>query len=142
MSFGSPFFELSFFQQYHNSLPSIIRQEQQSEKQQHEMRPDRLAKKQNRPDHRVASKIAPRLYLTCLSTAIDAKLLTSFGITHVVSVIENAPSFPSSIPLRTMHVSISDYDGADILTHLPATTSFIRGALAESSSNRVLVRPP
>jgi hypothetical protein len=140
MSFGSPFFELSFFQQYHNSLPSIIQQEQQSEKQ-HEMRPDRLAAKQNRPNHRVANKIAPRLYLTCLSTAIDAKQLTSLGITHVLSVLENAPSFPSSIPLRTMHVSISDYDDEDILMHLPATTSFIRGALAESPSNRVMVRP-
>jgi len=137
MSFGVPFFELSFFLQYQNSLPSTIQQEQ-SEKQ-HEMRPDRLAAKQNRSNHRVASKIAPRLYLTCLPTAIDAKQLTSLGITHVLSVIENAPSFPSSVPLHTMHVSIYDYDDEDILTHLPATTAFIRGALAESRSHRVMV---
>jgi protein-tyrosine phosphatase len=65
--------------------------------------------------------------------------LTSLGITHVLSVLEKAPTFPSTIPLRTLHVSISDYDGVDILTHLPTTTSFIRGALAESPSNRVMV---
>ncbi|KAF8261645.1 protein-tyrosine phosphatase-like protein [Lactarius quietus] len=131
MSFGVPFFELSFFQQYQNSLPSVIEQEKQ-----HDMRPNRSAAKDNK---RVASKIAPRLYLTCLSTARDVNQLTSHGITHVLSVLEKAPSYPSSTSLRTMHVPISDYDGEDILTHLPATTSFIRGALAESPNNRVLV---
>lgn len=100
------------------------------------MRPDRSAAKHNK---RVASKIAPRLYLTCRSTASDVVQLTSLGITHVLSVLERAPTFPSTTPLRTLHVSISDYDGEDILTHLPATTSFIRGALAESTSNRVVV---
>ncbi|KAI0251777.1 protein-tyrosine phosphatase-like protein [Lactifluus subvellereus] len=88
---------------------------------------------------RVASKIAPRLYLTCLATASDVIQLANLGITHVVSVIEDAPTFPSTFPLRTLHVSLSDYADEDILTHLPATTSFIRGALAESPSNRVLV---
>jgi hypothetical protein len=135
MNFRVPFFELSFFHQYYNSLPSIIQQEQ-SEKQ-HGMPPDRPAAKHNK---RAASKIAPRLYLTCRSTARDVNQLTSLGITHVLSVLEKAPTFPSTIPLRTLHVSISDYDGVDILTHLPTTTAFIRGALAESPSNRVMVR--
>jgi hypothetical protein len=66
--------------------------------------------------------------------------LADLGITHVVSAIEDAPRFPPSYPLRTLHISVSDYDGEDILSHLPATTSFIRGALAESPKNRVLVR--
>lgn len=105
--------------------------------QQPEMKPDR---KSPSPNKRVASKVAPRIYLTCLATAKDVKQLSQLGITHVVSVIENAPTFPSSHPLRTLHISISDYDGEDILSHLPATTSFIRGALAESPTNRVLVR--
>jgi protein-tyrosine phosphatase len=100
------------------------------------MRPDRSAVKYNK---RVASQIAPRLYLTCLSTARNANQLASLGITHVVSVLEDAPSFPSSIPLRKLHISIPDYEDEDILKHLPATTAFIRGALAESRSNRVLV---
>ena len=132
MSFGVPFLELSFFQQYPNSLPSTIRQE--PPEKQHEMRPPAKNSK------REASKIAPRLYLTCRATARDVNQLTSLGITHVLSVLEVAPTFPSSIPLRKLHVSISDYDGEDILTHLPTTTSFIRDALAESPSNRVLVR--
>ena len=136
MSFGIPFFELSFFQQYQSSLPSVVQQEI-LEKQPHEMRPDRSRAKHNK---HVASLIAPRLYLTCLSTAKNPNQLASLGITHVLSVIEDAPSFPSSIPLRKLHVSISDYEDEDILKHLPATTSFIRGALAESRSNRVLVR--
>lgn len=89
---------------------------------------------------RLASKIAPRLYLTCLATAKDVAQLADLRITHVVSAIEAAPSFPSSYPLRTLHISVSDYDGEDILSHLPVTTSFIRGALAESPKNRVLVR--
>lgn len=88
---------------------------------------------------RVASRIAPRLYLTCLATASDTIQLADLGITHVLSVIEDAPIFPSTLPLRTLHVSVSDYADEDILTHLSATTSFIRSALAESPSNRVLV---
>ncbi|KAH9024606.1 hypothetical protein EDB84DRAFT_1506536 [Lactarius hengduanensis] len=130
MSFGVPFYELSFFQHYPNSL------QDQLEKR-HTMRPDRSAAKHNK---RVASKIAPRLYLTCRSTASDVAQLTSLGITHVLSVLEVAPTFPSTAHLRRLHVSISDYDSEDILTHLPTTTSFIRGALAESPSNRVMVR--
>ncbi len=100
------------------------------------MRPDRSAS----ANKRVASKVASRLYLTCLATAKDVAQLADLGITHVVSAIEKAPTFPSTYPLRTLHVSISDYDGEDILSHLPTTTSFIRGALAENPKNRVLVR--
>ncbi|KAH9031330.1 protein-tyrosine phosphatase-like protein [Lactarius pseudohatsudake] len=129
MSFGVPFFELSFFQHYPNSL------QDQLEKQ-HTMRPDRSAARHNK---RVASKIAPRLYLTCRSTASDVAQMTSLGITHLLSILEVAPTFPSTVHLRRLHVSISDYDSEDILTHLPTTTSFIRGALAESPSNRVMV---
>ena len=99
-------------------------------------RPNRSAS----ANKRVASKIAPRLYLTCLATAKDIALLTDLGITHVVSAIEDAPTFPSTYPLRTLHVSVSDYDGEDILSHLSVTTSFIRDALAENPKNRILVR--
>jgi hypothetical protein len=100
------------------------------------MRPNRSVS----ANKRVASKIAPRLYLTCLATAKDVSQLAVLGITHVVSAIEDAPTFPSTYPLRTLHVSVSDNDGEDILSHLPVTTSFIRGALAENPKNRILVR--
>jgi protein-tyrosine phosphatase len=103
--------------------------------QQLETRPDYSPAR----DKQVASKIAPRLYLSCLATASDVTQLTNLGITHVVSLIEDPPDFPSTFPLRTLHVPVFDYPNEDILTHLPATTSFIRSALAESPSNCVLV---
>ncbi|KAI0306085.1 hypothetical protein B0F90DRAFT_1695919 [Multifurca ochricompacta] len=127
MSFEPPYLELSY--KYQNSLQSTI--------QQRAMRPDRSTSNNIR---RMASKIAPRLYLTCLSTASDVTQLANLGITHVVSVIENAPRLPSTLPLHKLHLSLSDYDDEDILSHLSTTTSFIRGALAENPSNRVLVR--
>jgi len=103
------------------------------------MRQDRRSTSTPGNNKRAASKIAPRLYLTCLATAKDVTQLANLGITHVVSAIEAAPTFSSTYPLRTLHISVSDYDGEDILSHLPSTTSFIRGALAESPNNRVLV---
>jgi len=126
MSFAVPFLDFPFYR-YQDTPFSTA--------QQVEMRQDRTAS----TNKRAPSKIAPRLYLTCLATAKDVKQLAELGITHVVSVIENAPTFPSTHPLRTLHISVSDYDGEDILSHLPATTSFIRGALAESPKNRVMV---
>src|SRR5260221_12830254 len=109
----------------------------QSTPQQPEMKPDRKSPSANK---RVASKVAPRIYLTCLATAKDAKQLSQLGITHVVSAIELAPALPSSHPLRTLHISVSDSDGEDILSHLPATPSFIRSSLDENPTNRVLLR--
>jgi len=126
MNFDAPF----PFCLYQETFLSTTQLEQPAE-----MKPDRLAS----TNKRVASKVAPRLYLTCLATAEDVKELKQLGITHVVSAIEDAPKFPSTYPLRTLHISVSDHDREDILSHLPATTSFIRGALAESTTNRVLV---
>jgi len=131
---------------FEESLPFYLYQDallSSTTQQPFEMKPDHrsaAATPSSANSKRAASKVAPRLYLTCLATAKDATQLAQLGITHVVSAIENAPTFPSSHPLRTLHISISDYDGEDILSHLPATTSFIRGALAESPTNRVLVR--
>jgi hypothetical protein len=137
---------------FEESLPFYLYQDTilfSTAQQQLEMKPDRRsAAASSSPSSRnnkraasgAASKVAPRLYLTCLATARDANQLAQLGITHVVSAIENAPKFPSQHPLRTLHISIADYDGSDILSHLPATTSFIRDALAESPTNRVLVR--
>jgi len=84
-----------------------------------------------------ASEILPRVYLTDLSTASDEARLASLGITHVISVIEEAPMFPRS--LRTFHIPLSDTPDQYILPYLPTTTSFIRDALAESPDSRVMV---
>ena len=88
---------------------------------------------------RTASEVVPRLYLTDAFTARDETQLTELGITHVVSVMENAPKFPQTRSLRTLHIPLSDGSDQDILAHLPVTTSFIRNALAESPDSRVLV---
>jgi atypical dual specificity phosphatase len=87
---------------------------------------------------RTASEVLPRLYLTDLFTARDEEQLNALGITHVVSVIEQAPVLPQK-SLRTLHIPLSDTSDQDILVHLPLTTSFIRDALAESPDSRVLV---
>jgi atypical dual specificity phosphatase len=89
--------------------------------------------------HTMASEVLPRLYLTDLFTARDEAQLTSLGITHVVSVIEHAPTLPQTQSLRTLHIPLSDNADQDILTHLPVATSFIRNALAEDPNSRVLV---
>ena len=86
-----------------------------------------------------ASEVLPRLYLTDLFTARDEAQLTSLGITHIVSVIEFAPTLPQTQSLRTLHIPLSDDANQDILTHLPVTTSFISDALAEDPNSRVLV---
>ncbi|KAI0306086.1 protein-tyrosine phosphatase-like protein [Multifurca ochricompacta] len=84
---------------------------------------------------------APSSFFECrhFFTARDEAQLTSLGITHVVSVIEHPPKFPQTHLLRTLHIPLSDSSDQDILIHLPATTSFIRDALAESPDSRVLV---
>ncbi len=92
-----------------------------------------------RRGHMMASEVLPRLYLTDLFTARDEAQLTSLGITHVVSVIEHAPTLPQTQSLRTLHIPLSDNADQDILTHLPVATSFISNALAEDPNARVLV---
>jgi len=137
MSFEAAFLDSPFYRYPYpdSSLLSAATRQLETEK----MKRDRRSTAAN--NKRAASKVAPRLYLTCLATAKDTTQLANLGITHVVSAIEAAPTFSSTYPLRTLHISVSDYDGEDILSHLPSTTSFIRGALAESPKNRVLVRP-
>jgi atypical dual specificity phosphatase len=88
---------------------------------------------------RSASEVVPRIYLTDLFTARNETQLSALGITHVISVLEHAPKFPETHVLRTLHIPLSDNSDADILVHLPATTSFIRDALAESPDSRVMV---
>jgi atypical dual specificity phosphatase len=90
----------------------------------------------------MASEVLPRLYLTDLFTARDEAQLTNLGITHIVSVIERAPALPQTQSLRTLHIPLSDSADQDILTHLPAATSFIRNALTEDPNSRVLVSFP
>jgi len=89
---------------------------------------------------REASLIIPRLYLANLFTAQDEKQLSALGITHVLSVLEDPPVLPRSMPhLKTLHIPVADSPNADLLRHLDETTAFIKSALAESGENKVLV---
>ena len=89
----------------------------------------------------IASEVLPRLYLTDIFIARDEAQLTSLGITHVVSALEWEITLPQTQSLRILHIPISDDADADILKHLPDTTSFISNALAENPNSRVLVSP-
>lgn len=88
----------------------------------------------------VASLITPRLYLTDYVTAMNSKKLEELGITHIISVIEHKPNLPDFIPeIQRHHLPLSDLPEAQILHHLDTTTAFIRRALEENETNKVLV---
>ena len=89
---------------------------------------------------REASLVVPRLYLSNLFTARDGTQLKHLGITHVLSVMEEDPKVPQDMELRTLHIPIRDEVGADLLMHLEETTEWIKAALAENDTNKVLVR--
>ncbi|EKM50670.1 uncharacterized protein PHACADRAFT_54994, partial [Phanerochaete carnosa HHB-10118-sp] len=84
------------------------------------------------------SEILPRLYLSGYSVAADEAQLLALGVTHVVSVLEIPPAYTQGA-LKTLHVRIEDSFRTDILQHLDGTTEFIKSALEENESNKVLV---
>ncbi|KZV74576.1 phosphatases II [Peniophora sp. CONT] len=87
-----------------------------------------------------ASQILPRLYLSDLGTASDYDTLSRIGITHIVSLLDWEPELlPPKANIKRLHIHLADRFDTDILTHLPNTTDFIRNALEESKSNKVLV---
>ncbi|KAJ7576925.1 protein-tyrosine phosphatase-like protein [Mycena floridula] len=88
-----------------------------------------------------ASAITPRLFLSDLFTARDASLLEKHGITHVISAIEMGDiGLPESIlENNKLHICIADNPDSDLLSHFDVTTEFIRAALAENETNKVLV---
>ncbi|KAF9647180.1 phosphatases II [Thelephora ganbajun] len=83
--------------------------------------------------------IIPGLYLSDLHTAQDPTVATSFGITHIVSVLDFHPSFPHEMRhIKKMHVRLSDNFREKIIPHLDETTAFIQEALKDPES-KVLV---
>lgn len=93
------------------------------------------------PSHR-PSLILPRLYLCDIHTAQDADAAKHFGITHILSVLDFVPSFPSGMDtIKKMHVRLSDSFREEIKPHFEATINFIREALEANSENNVLVCP-
>jgi len=88
----------------------------------------------------VASLITPRLYLSDYGTARNSKELEELGITHIISVIEGKPDLPEVIPeIQRHHLSLPDTCETIIIHHLDTTTAFIREALEENETNKVMV---
>lgn len=85
------------------------------------------------------SLIIPRLYLSDYFAAADEALLVSLGITHVVSAMEWPPEYKSRT-IKTLRIKVEDTFRTDILQHLDVTTAYIKAALAENETNKVLVR--
>ena len=88
-----------------------------------------------------ASLIIPRLYLANYRIAADEEELTELGITHVVSVVEYPPDYSGDHHIKTLHIKVEDTFSSPLIDYLPSTTEFIRGALEENETNKVLVRP-
>lgn len=85
------------------------------------------------------SQILPRLYLSSYNVATDEAQLLALGVTHVISVMEWPPQYDSDA-IKTLHINVEDTFRTDILKHLDVTTAYIKEALEENETNKVLVR--
>lgn len=89
---------------------------------------------------RQADLVVPGVYLCDLHTAQDASVVTSLGITHIISVLDFVPTFPNEMKhIKKLHVRLSDSFREKITPHFDDTTAFIRNALQEDPKNKVLV---
>ena len=85
------------------------------------------------------SEIFPRLYISDLQTAEDAPLITSLGITHVLSAMPGHVALPPTVTAHAVQVPLHDAPFAELAAHLPRTTRYIARALRSSPDARVLV---
>lgn len=83
------------------------------------------------------SEIIPRLYISDLSSAESRTTLSSLGITHVVTAMRGTVALP--VPVAHLHIPLDDFPFAELVAHLPATTSFITDALTRNPASKVLV---
>lgn len=85
------------------------------------------------------SLIVPRLYVTNLCSVQSEAKLKEYGVTHVVSVLEEKPKFPHGVKLKKLHIPVPDSYYSPLLQHLDTTTAFIKDALEENETNVVMV---
>jgi predicted protein tyrosine phosphatase len=90
-------------------------------------------------NHDHISEILPRLYISDLQTAEDAALLSSLGITHVLSAMPGHVALPPTVTAHAAQVPLHDAPFAELAAHLPRTTRYISRALHSSPNARVLV---
>lgn len=89
------------------------------------------------------TEILPRLYISDLSFAESPAFLSSYRVTHVLSVMPDniyrpPPSALAVQPAR-LQIRVEDLPFAELAAHLPSTTSWIWNALSSDSEARVLV---
>ena len=89
------------------------------------------------------TEILPRLYISDLVFAENPALLSSYRITHILSVMPDSIFRPPSsiLPLQParLQIRVEDLPFAELAAHLPTTTSWIWNALSSSPEARVLV---
>jgi protein-tyrosine phosphatase len=89
------------------------------------------------------TEILPRLFISDLSFAENPALLSSYRITHILSVMPDSIYRPPSsvLPVQParLQIRVEDLPFAELAAHLPNTTSWIWNALSSSSEVRVLV---
>jgi len=90
-------------------------------------------------NHDQISEILPRLYISDLQAAEDAALLSSLGITHVLSAMPGHVALPPTMIAHAAQVPLYDAPFAELAAHLPRTTRYITRALHSSPDARVLV---
>ncbi len=90
-------------------------------------------------NHDHISEILPRLYISDLQTAEDAALISSLGITHVLSAMPGHVALPPTVTAHAVQVPLHDAPFAELAAHLPRTTRYIARALRSSPDARVLV---
>jgi protein-tyrosine phosphatase len=93
---------------------------------------------QQRHPASLASEIINRLYISDLATAESYPALTTLGITHVISVMPGFVALPPTLGLIHIQIPIDDFPFSELAAHLPASTQFLKDALADPRA-RVLV---
>ena len=90
-------------------------------------------------NHDRISEILPRLYISDLHTAEDAALISSLGVTHVLSAMPGHVALPPTVTAHAVQVPLHDAPFAELAAHLPRTTRYIARALRSSPDSCVLV---
>ncbi len=85
------------------------------------------------------TEIGKGLYMSDLSTAYDVKTLSSYRISHIVSVMPGLLDLPSYPPSQLLQIPVEDMPFADIYSYLDSAVRWIDRALKSHPEARVLV---
>jgi atypical dual specificity phosphatase len=85
------------------------------------------------------TEISKGVYMSDLTTAYDVKTLSSYRISHIVSVMPgllDLPNYPSS---QLLQIPVEDMPFAEILSYLDSSVRWIDRALKGHPDARVLI---